>query len=267
MVRTDSPGRLIISGTGTPELAGTGSLVGVRLQLTDAGTGIMSIANVVLNEAVIDAVASQGISFVVRDSVTIARPLTMDAVTASAGVEIDIPVAIDNANDVLGYFLRFVYPAALANVVGVNSGSLTGSWGMPIFNEINPGEVLITAAGTAAVAGEGSLAEIRLQLVNNGSGDISLPEIELNDGVIDAITSDDRSFEIFDQLTLSIADVTANEGKVGSANFDFIVTLSSPTEAVLSVEYATVSGTAEDEAGDHDYSAVTGTLTFGPVLL
>lgn len=58
---------------------------------------------------------------------------------------------------------------------------------------------------------------------------------------------------------LSIADASLNEGKTGTANMNFTVTLSPASGQTVTVSYGTSNGTA---AAGTDYSARTGTLTF-----
>jgi chitinase len=60
---------------------------------------------------------------------------------------------------------------------------------------------------------------------------------------------------------LSIADVSAAEGNVGSTTFSFAVTLSAPSGRTVTVQWAT----ADDEASSaSDYAPASGTLTFVP---
>ena len=61
--------------------------------------------------------------------------------------------------------------------------------------------------------------------------------------------------------TLSITDVAASEPDTGAANATFTVSLSAASSKTVTVDYATVAGTAT--AGD-DYTAASGTLTFSP---
>jgi hypothetical protein len=61
--------------------------------------------------------------------------------------------------------------------------------------------------------------------------------------------------------TLSIGDVTLNEGNSGTSNAVFTVNLSGLSSSAVSVNYATGNGTAT--AGS-DYVANSGTLTFAP---
>ena len=59
----------------------------------------------------------------------------------------------------------------------------------------------------------------------------------------------------------SIADVTINEGNVGTTTAAFTITLSTAATTPVTVKYATVDGTAK--AGS-DFTAAIGTLTFAP---
>jgi hypothetical protein len=59
------------------------------------------------------------------------------------------------------------------------------------------------------------------------------------------------------------AKVSAKEGKINQTTlFNFIVTLSAPSEKYVQVSYATANGTAT--TADSDYVARSGTLTFAP---
>jgi hypothetical protein len=61
---------------------------------------------------------------------------------------------------------------------------------------------------------------------------------------------------------ISITDVFAPEGNLGTRSFNFVVTLSKPSVLLVTVHVATADGTAT--AGT-DYNAVAGTLRFAPL--
>src|SRR5262245_6436734 len=61
--------------------------------------------------------------------------------------------------------------------------------------------------------------------------------------------------------TLAISDVSVQEVDAGTVNAVFLVTLSEPAAATVTVNYSTANGTAQ--AG-HDFNAAAGTLTFAP---
>lgn len=61
--------------------------------------------------------------------------------------------------------------------------------------------------------------------------------------------------------TLSINNVSQNEGNSGTANFTFVVTLSAASASVVTVDVSTSNGTA---AAGVDYTAINTMLTFAP---
>jgi hemoglobin-like flavoprotein len=63
------------------------------------------------------------------------------------------------------------------------------------------------------------------------------------------------------QPAISISDVSQAEGKSGSTNFSFEVTLSAASSRTVNVDYLTTDGTA---LAGGDYQAASGTLTFAP---
>ena len=69
------------------------------------------------------------------------------------------------------------------------------------------------------------------------------------------ITNDDAA------PSISVADVTLNEGNLGTAAATFVLTLSAPSDVPVSVSYATADGTA---AAGSDYTAASGTASFAP---
>ncbi len=69
---------------------------------------------------------------------------------------------------------------------------------------------------------------------------------------VGTITNDDT------QPTISISDVTHNEGQAGTTDYDFIVTLSSVSSETITVNASTANNTAT--TADSDYTGVPGTL-------
>ena len=63
------------------------------------------------------------------------------------------------------------------------------------------------------------------------------------------------------QPSISVGDVTINEGQAGTTNAVVTLTLSAPSSNTVSVTYTTANGTAS--AGS-DFTATSGTATFGP---
>ncbi|MDT5123532.1 MAG: hypothetical protein QOC96_3014, partial [Acidobacteriota bacterium] len=76
-------------------------------------------------------------------------------------------------------------------------------------------------------------------------------------------TTTDATFNLVvnPQPTLSINDVSLNEGNSGTTNFTFTVTLSASSNLTVTVNYATANGTA---TAPSDYQSTSNTLTFNP---
>lgn len=93
----------------------------------------------------------------------------------------------------------------------------------------------------------------------------------LNGTATVTIKDNDR---VIDELLpgIFITDVAQSEGNTGTTNFEFTVSLSQPSEEIITVDYATADGTgeAEDRIEDAnvidlaDYTPTTGTLEFNP---
>ncbi len=64
-----------------------------------------------------------------------------------------------------------------------------------------------------------------------------------------------------DARTISIGNVTVNEGNAGTVNAVFTVTLSASSANTITVSYATADGSA---AAPADYFSVSGAVTFSP---
>jgi Calx-beta domain-containing protein/Big-like domain-containing protein len=85
---------------------------------------------------------------------------------------------------------------------------------------------------------------------------VSVGEVGLGNTATATITNDDPI------PTISIADLSANEGDAGTTEYNLPVTLSNPSDQTITVSYATQDGSAT--LADNDYSPGGGTLTFTP---
>jgi hypothetical protein len=93
----------------------------------------------------------------------------------------------------------------------------------------------------------------------------------LNGTATVTIKDNDR---VIDELLpgIFITDVAQSEGDTGTTNFEFTVSLSQPSEEIITVDYATADGTGEAENRIEDgnlidladYTPTTGTLEFNP---
>ena len=84
-------------------------------------------------------------------------------------------------------------------------------------------------------------------------------QYKANDGTADSTAA---TVTIHVQPSITISDLSANEGNSGTTPFNFTVTLSAASNVNVTVNYATADGTAQ--VSDSDYAAGSGTVTFTP---
>ena len=82
-------------------------------------------------------------------------------IEAAPGEEIDVPIQIDDAEAVLGYFFSLSYDAGALEYLGTSPGSLTDRWNAVV----NPMEnaLVVASAGATALEGEGTLLVLRFR--------------------------------------------------------------------------------------------------------
>jgi uncharacterized repeat protein (TIGR01451 family) len=171
----------------------------------------------------------------------------------------DATVTEGNTGTTLANF-AVTMPAPVAETVTVSfttlDGTATGSdndyqpvSGVLIFG---PGEtsqmISVSVFGDTNVEADETFTVVLSNPINATIADGTGLGTILND---DAITAN-----------LSIADVTVTEGNTGNTPANFVVSLDQPSNVSVSVDFATVDGTAT--AADNDYLPLTGTLVFSP---
>ncbi len=80
--------------------------------------------------------------------------------TANRREAVTVPVYVTETTgqDVYSIYTRITFDSTLVSLTGVgNDGSLTDSWGDPTWNQANAGEITISAFGTQALTGAGTL--------------------------------------------------------------------------------------------------------------
>jgi hypothetical protein len=179
----------------------------------------------------------------------------LDLATAGGTVEI-LPGLGDGSFQ--GVFRQYVDPSAIAaadfNADGKLDVVTADPWAETVSVLLGHGDATLTppidhAAGAQPMAvatgdfnGDG---RADVAAANAGSGNVS---VLLNNGVWPA----------FNAPSASIGDVTITEGNTGTLNAVFTVTLSAAASQAVTLNYATLDGTAT--AGS-DYVAKSGTLT------
>ena len=93
-----------------------------------------------------------------------------------------------------------------------------------------------------------------------GNSPTQIPNNTYGYGRIDVLAAY-RAADTAAPLSVSIADVSVEEGNVGTRDAQFAVTLARPSGQPVTVRFATADGTARAPS---DYRAVSGTLTFAP---
>jgi len=119
-------------------------------------------------------------------------------------------------------------------------------------------QLLYTATFTALTSGATDFSTSFYEDVDNvwqqyGSDDVL---------TVDNVTFDAASLTVEAQPTLSIGNVSQNEGNTGNSNFLFTVTLSEPAAGAVTVQYATQAGTAAGADPGQDFVPQSGTITF-----
>jgi urease beta subunit len=148
--------------------------------------------------------------------------------------------------------------AASANTVTVDYSTFDGSAAAPGDYAAASGTLTFTPGQTAkqivvAVNGDTTVETNETFTVNlTNPTDATVSGTGIATGTI---TNDDAL------PTVTIANVTANEGNSGTTNFAFGVTLSAASSSTVTVDYSTFDGSA---VAPGDYAATSGTLTFSP---
>ncbi len=112
--------------------------------------------------------------------------------------------------------------------------------------------------GTATADGSGSWSYTAASALADGSHTITATARDAAGNT--SVQSTGYPITI-DTLTISINDVSVQEGNSGPIPMSFTVALSASSTSPVTVDYATSNGTATAGA---DYTAVSGTLTFSP---
>ena len=105
-----------------------------------------------------------------------AQPIQMtipDDATHTVGDVITIPVNVDNSLtgfDVLSYQFRIYFNSAVLSLNSIDvAGTMSASWGTPIYNNSEPNYINIANAGTTALTGTGTLFNLNFTCIGSGA--------------------------------------------------------------------------------------------------
>jgi hypothetical protein len=172
-------------------------------------------------------------------------------------------------------------PNGLQNYPVITSGNVSGGVATisgtlnSLANDDFSLDFFVSAACDPSGNGEGQTYIGSTIVTTNGSGNVSFGPLTfaapggqtvITATATDSVSNGTSEFSACSNSapplpTLSINNVSANEGNSGLTPFVFTVTLSAASASTVTVAYATADGTAN--AGS-DYNATSGTLTFNP---
>ena len=108
-------------------------------------------------------------------------------VTLEPGVTFQVPVSVDMADGMRGYYFELVYDYRALELVNVSSGSLTKEWILPIVNPLT-GKINVVGAHTEPASGEGTLALLTFRALSGvtpgATTRLGFEDVELNDGLL-----------------------------------------------------------------------------------
>jgi hypothetical protein len=118
-----------------------------------------------------------------------ARVVTLPtAAEATAGAEISLPISIEQAGGILGFFAEVTFDAEAVEFLGAARGSLGAAWTAPLANVVQ-NRLLLAAAGGESLAGSGSIVVMNFRArkdLDAATPLFVLNTVELNDGLVPA---------------------------------------------------------------------------------
>jgi len=116
-----------------------------------------------------------------------AQPIQMtipDDATPTVGDIIVVPVNVDNSLtgfDVLAYQFRIYFNSVRLSFNSIDvAGTMSDSWGTPIYNNAEPNYINIANAGTTALSGTGTLFNLNFTCISSGGTAINFDGDEVN---------------------------------------------------------------------------------------
>jgi len=123
-----------------------------------------------------------------------------------------------------------------------------------------------TLTGTATIAAGQSFVDVLVDPINDAiaEGDETIQlTLTTGDYNLDSNSSGEVTILANDPtIPIQPINISQSEGNSGTSSYAFTVELSNASDEVVTVDYATVNGSAT--TADNDYIAKTGTLTFNP---
>jgi hypothetical protein len=192
--------------------------------------------------------------------------MSVPNLTALPGGRVSVPVLLDDATGLQAADICLRYDTAMLDLTDadVSVGALTVGWTVTANVNDAAGEVRLWVYSTNILAGgSGSIAELNFAVapgVQLGQAFLDLADSSLlNEGHL-VLTLQDGQVTIKQPPSLSINDAQVTEGDSGTTEMVFTINLSSASTDVVTLDYSTANGTANDR----DYVAKAGSLSFDP---
>lgn len=186
-------GRCYVGGLGAATVNGTGTLLYVRFHMRpDTPNGhvaLLSFKVAELNDGAIP-VSTQSGTVTVQRIVIVSMPETIQA---GPGEIIDVPVSLDDATGVQGFFLELPYDGTILDYVNTDF-QVPGPW-TTLLNPL-PNRLVIAGQGIQTLSGAPTLLTLHFRIKPETPFDaetfLTFSATELNDGSIAAAGSECR---------------------------------------------------------------------------
>ena len=181
LVNSSVAGRITVGASGTSALTGSGTLLNLSATLTGKGTSALTFSSFQFNEGNPAATITNG-SVVVP---TLAIALGTVSVTAPVGGAFTIPVTTEDltGKNVLSYEFTVNFDATKVKLTSYSTtGTLSSAIGSIVVNTSVSGQLKLAAAGTASIAGAGTLINLTGEVVSGGTSAVTFSSVKFNEG-------------------------------------------------------------------------------------
>ncbi|MEI7898281.1 MAG: Calx-beta domain-containing protein, partial [bacterium] len=149
-------------------------------------------------------------------------------------------------------------------LTGAVQGGFTIAYATANGTALQPGDYTLTSGTLTFTGTNAETHTISVPIINNSVVEITETFVVNLSSISNALVTYDSqatgTITDDDVATVSIGNVTHNEGNSSTTSYTFTVTMSKASDAAVTVDYATTDATAT--TADADYTLQTGTLTF-----
>lgn len=261
--------RAIVSGTTAPVAASSGATLTVNAAPaptvtyvsptagpTSGGTSVIITGTNFSGTTAVTFGATAATGYTVNSA-------TQITATAPAGTgTVDVRVTTASGTSATSAADQFTYVGAPAiTSVSPATGPSTGGTTVTITGTGFGGATAVTFGASSATGFTVNSATQITATAPAGTGTVDI-RVTTAGGTSATSAADQFTYVVAPAIpSLSISDVTQNEGNSGGAAFNFTVTLTSASASAVTVNYATSNGSA---TAPSDYTATSGALTFAP---